>query len=140
MALLKPSQTRRRYPVDPLSYSSSHTVSVTQVSMTCLAYWAMCVRGTVTCNPPEPDGVEGNSKALVNEVTDKGKDKGGVNMQRPKRCSGGYPRNDDDHQTGTPVVRVVKKQCVKLNRVNSSKCSSSSSSVSSNWLDLNFGV
>ena len=70
-------------------------------------------------------------------MKDKVKDKGGV--KRSRSCNGGFPRDDDDHQTGTPVVhrRVTKKGCVKLNHVNDtmtgSKClkeSSFSSSVS----------
>ena len=55
--------------------------------------------------------VEDNSKTLVDEVKDKVKDKGGVNMKIHKCSNGYYPRgsHDDDPQTGTPIVwcRVV---------------------------------
>ena len=104
--------------------------------MMMLAYWAMCGGGTVTCDPPsEPDVPEDNPKALVDQTKDKVKDKGG--MKRP-RCNGGFPRDDDDCQPSTSVVKrkvVRKKSVVKLDRnvkskMGNSKESPSSSSVS----------
>ena len=105
--------------------------------MMMLAFWAMCGGGTVTCDAPEPDVPKDNPKALVDEMKDKVKDKGGV--KRPTRCNGGFPRDDNDPQTSTPVVqrRVAKKKCFKLNRFNveqqmgGSKCRKESSFSSS---------
>ena len=94
--------------------------------MMMLAYWAMCGGGTVTCDPPsEPDVLEDNPKALVNQTKDKAKDKGG--MKRP-RCNGGFPRDDDDCQPSTSVVKrkvVRKKSVVKLDRNVKSKMGNS---------------
>ena len=100
--------------------------------MMMLAYWAMCGGGTVTCDPPsEPDVPEDNPKALVDQTKDKVKDKGG--MKRP-RCNGGFPRDDDDCQPSTSVVKrkvVRKKSVVKLDRNVKSKMGNSKESPSS---------
>ena len=100
--------------------------------MMMLAYWAMCGGGTVTCDPPsEPDVPEDNPKALVDQTKDKVKAKGG--MKRP-RCNGGFPRDDDDCQPSTSVVKrkvVRKKSVVKRDRNVKSKMGNSKESPSS---------
>ena len=98
--------------------------------MMMLAYWAMCGGGTVTCDP-EPDVPEDNPKALVDQTKDKVKDKGGM---KRSRCNGGFPRDDDDCQPSTSVVKrkvVRKKSVVKLDRNVKSKMGNSKESPSS---------
>jgi hypothetical protein len=98
--------------------------------MMMLAYWAMCGGGTVTCDP-EPDVPEDNPKALVDQTKDKVKDKGGI---KSSRCNGGFPRDDDDCQPSTSVVKrkvVRKKSVVKLDRNVKSKMGDSKESPSS---------
>jgi hypothetical protein len=98
--------------------------------MMMLAYWAMCGGGTVTCDP-EPDVPEDNPKALVDQTKDKVKDKGGM---KSSRCNGGFPRDDDDCQPSTSVVKrkvVRKKSVVKLDRNVKSKMGDSKESPSS---------
>lgn len=98
--------------------------------MMMLAYWAMCGGGTVTCDP-EPDVPEDNPKALVDQTKNKVKDKGGM---KSSRCNGGFPRDDDDCQPSTSVVKrkvVRKKSVVKLDRNVKSKMGDSKESPSS---------
>jgi hypothetical protein len=98
--------------------------------MMMLAYWAMCGGGTVTCDP-EPDVPEDNPKALVDQTKNKVKDKGGI---KSSRCNGGFPRDDDDCQPSTSVVKrkvVRKKSVVKLDRNVKSKMGDSKESPSS---------
>jgi hypothetical protein len=98
--------------------------------MMMLAYWAMCGGGTVTCDP-EPDVPEDNPKALVDQTKDKVKDKGGM---KSSRCNGGFPRDDDDCQPSTSVVKckvVRKKSVVKLDHNVKSKMGDSKESPSS---------
>jgi|694.fasta_scaffold60417_2 hypothetical protein len=98
--------------------------------MMMLAYWAMCGGGTVTCDP-EPDVPEDDPKALVDQTKNKVKDKGGI---KSSRCNGGFPRDDDDCQPSTSVVKrkvVRKKSVVKLDRNVKSKMGDSKESPSS---------
>jgi hypothetical protein len=98
--------------------------------MMMLAYWAMCGGGTVTCDP-EPDVPEDNPKALVDQTKNKVKDKGGM---KSSRCNGGFPKDDDDCQPSTSVVKrkvVRKKSVVKLDRNVKSKMGDSKESPSS---------
>jgi hypothetical protein len=98
--------------------------------MMMLAYWAMCGGGTVTCDP-EPDVPEDDPKALVDQTKNKVKDKGGI---KSSRCNGGFPRDDDDCQPSTSVVKrkvVRKKSVVKLDRNVKSKMGNSKESPSS---------
>lgn len=98
--------------------------------MMMLAYWAMCGGGTVTCDP-EPDVPEDDPKALVDQTKNKVKDKGGM---KSSRCNGGFPRDDDDCQPSTSVVKrkvVRKKSVVKLDRNVKSKMGDSKESPSS---------
>ena len=98
--------------------------------MMMLAYWAMCGGGTVTCDL-EPDVPEDNPKALVDQTWDKVKNKGGM---KSSRCNGGFPRDDDDCQPSTSVVKrkvVRKKSVVKLDRNVKSKMGDSKESPSS---------
>jgi hypothetical protein len=95
--------------------------------MMMLAYWAMCGGGTVTCDP-EPDVPEDDPKALVDQTKNKVKDKGGI---KSSRCNGGFPRDDDDCQPSTSVVKrkvVRKKSVVKLDRNVKSKMGDSKES------------
>jgi hypothetical protein len=101
--------------------------------MMMLTYWAMCGGGTVTCDPPEsePDVPEDNPKTLVDQTKDKVKDKGGM---KSSRCNGGFPRDDDDCQPSTSVVKrkvVRKKSVVKLDHNVKSKMGDSKENPSS---------